>query len=601
MPLSLPLVFKRMNRCLPGLLMVAALLFPVGLATELPPGVINYLKARDPNVKIRFDGLILFSNGESYVPVIPQDPALSPDSQQVIMSVPEHRAFPDLVEFDNHFFLIRLIQTSSGRLTFPKLDEYPLQLKEGLLPQDFVLPNNLFIPVELKIILGGLPYNPTYTPVEPGKLPPTPQTQLKHTPVPPKKQMSGALYVFDLTNQRLLSLNPSGKPTAEVSLDCVPSSLRLSADGKLLFAPCLNTNELAVVDTVAGLVKTRITVGERPESVLYLNDGERVLVSHRFSDFISVVNGQTLLPGEKIPLPGSGGPMAPVPPATGQDKVSHVVVASAFKPEVYLVNLDRYEVAASWPVLPDSSALWVSPPTETTGPQLWVASRSKHKVQVLDLETGRVLNTFEVGAKPVDFGVYEDKLYVVSAGSDRLDVIDWKNKQLLTPIVLMSGSFPSNLVVSPEEGLAYLTAAGSPHLFLLDLKSNQVHEAMNTEFRSGAAALSGHLGMPAFREPGKILESLPEIREVKGPAPGMTPPASPSEEATVTLDALPTPVGPSSTATRPGDSGVLPAMSMQGVEKRPEKKPGKKWFGGRKPEQDAPTEPPPMMESLPAD
>src|SRR5690242_19189148 len=119
-----------------GVLTMAVSALPIAGATDLPAGVLSYLRQKDPKVKVRFDGLVLFSNGQSYVPVIPQDPSLNADSQQVIATLPEKDPYPDLIQFDNNFFLMRLVQTSSGRLTFPKMSEYPLQLKEGLLPQD---------------------------------------------------------------------------------------------------------------------------------------------------------------------------------------------------------------------------------------------------------------------------------------------------------------------------------------------------------------------------------------------------------------------------------------------------------------------------------
>jgi DNA-binding beta-propeller fold protein YncE len=473
-------------------LMFSLPLAPSVLATELPSGVLSYLKQKDPGVTVRFDGLVTFSNGETYVPVIPQDPALNPEPQQVIASVPAKAAYPDLVEFDNHFFLLRLIQTASGRLTFPKMVEYPLQLKEGLLPQDFLLPSNLFIPVELKVILGGLPYNPSFasgSPVEPGKspvvaLPAAAQKQPELPPLKPPTQRNA--YVFDLTEQKVLAIDATnGRRIGDVVLDCVPSSLRVSQDGTKLFAPCLSTNELAVVDTGSNLVKTRVPVGQRPDAILYIEKSQEVVVSNRYSPFLSVIDGNTLQQGDRITLPGNGGAMAEVP----NDPEHRIVVADAAKPQLYVVNVQARTVERTLKSLPNVSALWVG--WDARGQmELWTASRSKRQVQIMDPLNGTVSKTLDVGAKPVEFAAFGNRIYVVAAGSDRLDVIERGSKQLLDPVNLPEGSFPASMMTLTAEKRAYVTTAGTNNLVVVDLESGALEKTIPVEFRASMITMT---------------------------------------------------------------------------------------------------------------
>lgn len=484
------------NKLLTGLSALMLSLSVTGLAanaTELPSTVLNYLKQKDPNVKVRFDGLVLFSNGETYVPVIPQDPTLNAEPQQVIVSVPEKAQYPDLVEFDNHFFLLRLIQTASGRLTFPKMTEYPLQMKEGLLPQDFVMPSNLFIPVELKVILGALPYNPSFeaAPATPAKTPAAavapPAVTLAQVPAPKLKPLTQRqTYIFDLTEQKVLAIDAiSGRRTGDIALDCVPSSLRLSSDGKLLFAPCLSTNELVVVDTGSNLVKTRVPVGQRPDAVLYLDQTQEVVVSNRYSPFLSVIDSNTLVQGERITLPGNGGAMTMVP----KDAEGRIVVADAAKPQIYVVNVDTRQVEKTLKSLPNVSAMWVG--WNANGQmELWTASRTEDQVQVLDPSTGNVIKTLDVGRKPVEFAAFGNKVYVVSAGGDRLDVIEKNSKQLLDAVTLPDGSFPASVVTMPSEKRAYVTTAGANNLIVVNLESGQVENTLPVEFRANMITMT---------------------------------------------------------------------------------------------------------------
>lgn len=474
--------------CGAGLLSLMAL--STAMATDLPPGVLNYLRQKDPHVKVRFDGVVLFSNGESYVPVIPQDPSLNADSQQVISTVPEKVPYPDLIQFDNNFFLMRLIQTSSGRLTFPKLTDYPIQLKEGLLPQDFVMPSNLYIPVELKIILGALPYDPSYKSPDKPPVATTPTAVAMQNPVSstgvPVQSVSRVTYVFDLDGQKILAIDPiTGRKQADVGVDCVPSSIRVSSDGKLLFVPCLSSNELVVIDTSSNLVKTRIPVGQRPDAVLYLNQTRDVVISNRYSPFLSMVNGEKLTDAQQIGLPGNSGAMAVVP-GSGVPKL---VVADAFNDKLYLLDLNTLAVEKTFKALPDISSVKVF--RDTKGHlEIWVASRTKDQVIVLDGVTGNMLKTLNVGAKPVDMVSYDDKLFVVSAGDSRIDVINRPDQSKYTTIQLEADSFPSGLVLVPSEKRGYVTLAASHNFVLLNLDTLQVDSTLPVDFRAGMIAMT---------------------------------------------------------------------------------------------------------------
>lgn len=532
------------------------------LATELPPGVLNYLRQKDPRVKVRFDGLVLFSNGESYVPVIPQDPGLNPDSQLVIATLPEHKPYPDLIQFDNNFFLMRLILTSSGRMTFPKMDEYPLQLKEGLLPQDFVMPGNLFIPVELKIILGALPYKPDYVPDKKPILVPPAITLSQHNGETAQFSLTNRLtYVFDLNGQKILAIEPlTGKPVGEVAIGGVPANLELSPDGKLLFVPSLSSNELVVVDTGSNLVKTRVATGQRPDSVLYVPAKQEVIVSNRYSSFLSVIDANELRAGVKVPLPGNGGAMALMP---GKDS-QKLLVADAGKPQLYLVDLSTRAVEKTIPAPADISAIKVLRDTEGRL-EIWVASRNQNDVTALDLN-GAVLKKLAVGKKPVDMAFYDNQLFVLSAGDARVDVIDLGSKALKPSIALPEESFPSDMVSIPSEQRAYITTAGATDFITINLALKQVDTTLPVSFRAGMMSM-----IPDAKAPEEIVKLAP----------------SQSRQSTVQTDPLPgkqakkdknAPTSSGYTGSTERSGGIRKNFSLIKFGKDADKKPGQEQY-----------------------
>lgn len=69
-----------------------------------------------------------------------------------------------------------------------------------------------------------------------------------------------------------------------------PVNLALSADGRLLFVPCEQSNSLIIVDTGAGQVVAEVPVGKRPHGVAIDPSRPRVYVTNRISNSLSVID-----------------------------------------------------------------------------------------------------------------------------------------------------------------------------------------------------------------------------------------------------------------------------------------------------------------------
>jgi hypothetical protein len=299
-----------------GALLAITLSLPLALATDLPTGVLRTLRAMDPMVQIRADGQATLSDGTRYVPVLPQAwvsrAALSPAQQRkqatetLTETIPANASRPDLLRFSSQAYLLKLLPTSTGKVTFIRLGNYPVSLKEGLLPQDWIVPNNLSLPAELKILLGSLksgasvplvakkpvttsvakvapivtlpPYSSQSTPSASsrniGKVGNTPvltaqSVQSSAIAADGSHPVSRSLYVADLSDPRLLVIDPvTGLTRTTIQLGCVPSRMLASANGERLYVACLSSDQLVVVDTRANLIRTRLPVGSKPGALL---------------------------------------------------------------------------------------------------------------------------------------------------------------------------------------------------------------------------------------------------------------------------------------------------------------------------------------------
>lgn len=504
--------------------------FLPSFATDLPPFVLQTLQSMQATtqtpVTVRFDGLITFGQtGTSqqppvvYLPVLPLDPAKPANPTAVMTQQPEGQAFPDVIGFDNGLYLIRVVQTESGKQALAKLTPYPSDMKEGLLPQDLVLPRNLYIPAELKVILGDLPYNPdaqaaptndldltatgldnnpTATAFLATSFPTLPSTLIAKNITTPARPLKQVVYAVDQDKHRLLVLDSAQKQVQNtVALDCVVSRLAMDSSRQLAFAPCASASEVIVVDSQAHVVRGRVDLSARPYDVVVLPQQGELLISHRYANYLSVVDVETLTEKAHVLLPGQGGVMQ------WSASLGRVVIADSSKASVYVLNPESKTVEQTWTGLAETSAMTLVPaassvtsaptlapdglpiatePTATATPpteKLWMVSRNRAQLQVVDMATGKVANALETAEKPV--ALYRQpvaegepaKVWVVSAGTNSVEgyIISPTSGMLEKQgvISLPEGSFPTEITASPNSAnKAWVACTGSNQLIEVD-------------------------------------------------------------------------------------------------------------------------------------
>lgn len=467
-------------------------------ATELPSPVVNYLKSADPGVMIRFDGVITFSNGTVYLPVLPQDPQALKDikTQPIVGSISsEKKQYDDLVQFNTNLFLIKIIRTNSGKLALAKVDPYPIALKEGLLPKDLLLPKALYIPAELKVILGDIPYDPEAD----AKQSPNPQkaaaTVFKTKVAPdPVKSLTiephyrtpeqTSFYLTDLSRYRLVEMqvktNPSSAnnpnlPTVHVeqlekiSLKCLPRDIMNGPDSQSVWVTCLNTPEVVVIDRESNAIKTRIRLDEAIAHAHMLPNANIMAISHRSSHTVSWIDTKKLIKTGTSQLPGLGGAMA-YNPITRMLYISDAATA-----DIYEWSATEQKMIRKLHGLDDTSALFIihQPGKQYYKQVLWAASRSKNYVLALNIDDGQPIKTFTVGNKPTDIAwtpANPDKLFVVCGAAGEVDVINPNTFQPNGSLKLPRGAFPLQILLTSEK-TGLLSLAGEARLMAIDLKN----------------------------------------------------------------------------------------------------------------------------------
>ena len=95
---------------------------------------------------------------------------------------------------------------------------------------------------------------------------------------------------------------------------------------------------------------------------------------------------------------------------------------------------------------------------------------------VFDVKNNKELTRIKVGEKPVDLQISGKKseIYVLSAGSDELNIIDMQEFKVRKTIALNSGGFPAKITILEKENKALITNQNSFQIIIYAMNKEKV-------------------------------------------------------------------------------------------------------------------------------
>ncbi|HXM57581.1 MAG TPA: YncE family protein [Candidatus Dormibacteraeota bacterium] len=220
-----------------------------------------------------------------------------------------------------------------------------------------------------------------------------------------------------------------------------------------LYASATGRNEVAVIDVATGQVVARVPAGEAPDGMAYVSALGRLFVSDSAGTGETVIDAGTNQPVARVEL-GEGIGNSQYDPWTGR-----VLVAVAGRQELDAIDPQSATVVARYPLPGCQGAHGVQ--VDVSGQdRAFVACEGNARLLGLDLDTGRITASLEVGTGPdalsLDPGLH--RLYVASE-SGVLTVVDAAGSG---PTVLTRGSAgpdAHSVAVDPDTHLVYLPLA----------------------------------------------------------------------------------------------------------------------------------------------
>ncbi len=450
-------------------------------ATELPAAVTDLVKKTFPNASIRFDGLIELPDGTQYLPVLPYSYAKPENPAEIVTTIPANKPFsakPDLVLFANNFSLIKIIRTPGQPPTVVSGNNIPMKVKLGYLPQDLIVPENLIIPSELKVILGDLKILVKEDNVNTvvGKVTDisydinqtNSKNLAKNSPKVSQKDAEFAFlrtklfYTTDLKTNNLYVLSPLlPKPQLALQMPSIPSSVIPA--GRYLLITLWSRSVLAVVDTSNNTLIKEIEVSKQPSLTAYSKTYEKAYVSDKAEPVITKIDIGSMTVLGKIKLTG-----VPSHICLSVDEKT-LYYADSITGKIYTVNVAVDDKITE--IIPSKNVFKI----RNFKDYLLVMSRLDNTLNIYTTSDYKLVKTLPVPAKPVDIktSTLKDRIYVLSAGEKAFTVIDATSLEIIKSIPLKSAGFPKNITFVENYLKAIISSPDSNEFGLIDLTTEE--------------------------------------------------------------------------------------------------------------------------------
>ncbi len=436
-------------------------------AANMPENVVNYIKKDFPKAEIRFDGLITIDN-TLYLPVFPSK-FVNPQTLAIKKTAPANKTLknlPDIVVFNNDFSLLKVIEDGNGKRTVLYQENPFIEVKTGLLPQDMLVPKGLVIPDNIKTIIGGLRIA---TEQEMGikvaseLIEERPKTiNVKGDLVSTIVQLKDKTFYVITCKSKNIHVIKSDKSSPEYALSMPSIPIDLKGYKNFLLVTAYNLPELNVISLADEAVIKTFEFDSQPEEIVIDNKTQKAYISTPETSSIYVVDLVSMNMKQKIQVNGMCTKLYLSPDST------KLIYVDKKTNDVWAVELYNDYTIKEVGIFPNISAIAYA------GNKIYLASRTKNRVAVIDYVNLTEIDEIEVSAKPVDMLLYYGNLYILSAENSVLQVLNTQTDKITGTIYLNTGSFATKINRLGNTNLALITGAKAGKYSVLNLDKKQV-------------------------------------------------------------------------------------------------------------------------------
>ena len=449
--------------------LILMLLFALpSFSATIPDNIQKFISKDFPKTTFRFDGMIILPDNTIYLPLFPAK-ILNPETLAVKQTYPSGKTLaskPDVVILNNDFALLKVVNDPRGYKTIARMANPPMELRTGLLPQDLLVPKGLVVPDSLKSIVGNLEIKTVNDPgirVENSKpvISELSGSTLKTlSQIPPLKNKS--FYVSSPYSKNIQVFNPGAK-TPEYSLKQINVPISMQAyDNKFLLVTAYEKPSVDIISLADDQIIKQIYTKTQPDEILIDRNKNIAYISSSVDSSIYTVNLETMTLSKQIKITGMCEKL------TLSDDGTKLFYYDKKTRDIWAIELDNNYLLKEIGKFPNVSKI------AFTNNKIYITSRTKNRLAIIDYETIGLIAEIEICEKPVDMLTFHGRLYVLGAGDNSIQILDTKTDQLTDAIYLNTNGFSTKLNHIEGTNIALITDTKASLYTVFDLGTNKV-------------------------------------------------------------------------------------------------------------------------------
>ena len=438
------------------------------VAATIPDNVQQFVSKDFPKATFRFDGMVILADGTMYLPLFPSK-IIKTDKLTIKQTYPVGKTLaskPNIVIFNNDFALLKVLTDTKGNKTIYKMANPPMELRTGLLPQDMLVPKGLVIPENMKSIVGNLQIQTINDPgirVENSKPVVTALsgTTLKTlSQIPQLKNKN--FYVSSPYSKNIQVLNLGAK-TPEYSLAQVNVPISMKAyDDKFLLVTAYDKTSVDVISLADDQIIKQISIKTQPDDIVIDNNKKIAYISSSVDSSIYMVNLETMTLSKQIKITGMCEKL------TLSEDGTKLFYYDQKTRDIWGIELDNNYLLKEIGKFPNVSKI------AYTNGKVYITSRTKNRIAIIDYDTVGLIVEMEICEKPIDMQVFHNRVYVLGAGDNSIQVIDAKTDEVTDSIYLNTNGFSTKISWIEGTNIALVTDTKASLYTVFDLGMNKV-------------------------------------------------------------------------------------------------------------------------------
>ena len=430
------------------------------LAEQVPQSVQDFVNKDFPESNFRFDGAIILPDKTMYLPVFP---AKTEDLTELDIksSYPVNTTLkqkPDMIILNNNFVLLKVINTN-GKRSVINMVAPPEELQSGLLPQDILLPKGMIIPESLKGIIGNLDVEVAQ---ETGLRINNSRYKGKKETTPVEPLNGKTFYVSSGTNKNIQVIHTDAKnPEYALEQQHVINDMK-SYNNEFLLVTYFDSKIMNIISLMDEKVIKEVSFDVCPEQIIIDKAQNLAYITSSTNSSVYIFSLETMTLKRQLKINGQCEKFTLSPDGT---KLFYV---DRNKNDIWAIELDNNYLLKNIGSFPNVSKIAYD------NGKIYIISRTKNRVAIVDYETIGFISELEVCEKPVDLYVHNNELYILGAQDNLVEILNTQEDVITDKFFLNTNAFATTITPIENSDLIMITNARSGLYSVIDTETKEI-------------------------------------------------------------------------------------------------------------------------------